>query len=97
LNIVVKKSETSKIGADILNHSHDFFDDIKKLTAIVDKINVAWSGDDSLKYINTMKSKYLPGLIELKDNLEAYGEYLQDVPDSYMALDETFTSKNIDV
>ena len=64
---------------------------------IIDSINTAWNGDDSLKYINTMKEKCLNGLKELNDCVDDYGIYLKKIPDVYGALDEAFSSKKIDV
>ena len=51
----------------------------------------------ALKYINIMKEKYIVGLDEIKSVVEEYGEYLKMVPDTYAAVDEVFSSKNIEV
>ena len=44
-----------------------------------------------------MKEKYTPQLEQLKDTLKEYGEYLTKVPDAYDILDETFSSRKINV
>ena len=86
-----------KNATDILNNVKNFEDEIKKLNRVIDNINTAWKGSDAIKYINAMKSAYIPELKELARNIEACGKYLQSVPKAYQTLDDIFSSKNIDV
>jgi hypothetical protein len=93
----ISKSTVSKNGSTIIQYSEEFSACIKKFLYIVDSINIAWEGNDSLKYINTMKEKLIPGLEELNSCIKDYGVFLKNVPNAYDILDETFSTKSIDV
>lgn len=97
MEVLINCSNTSSTGSKIVDYSNDFSTYVKKIDSILDSINTAWSGDDSLKYINAMKDKYIVELEEIKKYLEDYGNYLKKVPNAYKTLDEAFSSKNIDV
>ncbi len=97
MNIVISKSDITNYGSQIVDYSSEFKDEIKKFSALIESINIAWDGADALKYINTMKEKYIVGLEEIKSVLDEYGNYLKKVPETYSAVDEVFSSKNIDV
>jgi hypothetical protein len=97
MNITIKKDEVLKIGKSIIDDASDFEDETKKLLSIIDNINLAWEGADALKYINILKDKYIVGLNELSDVIKNYGEYLKNVPEAYMLLDEAYCSENIDI
>ena len=97
MNITVKKAEILKTGNDIVACSEDLTTSINRITAVIDNINSIWEGVDSLKYVNTMRDKYIVGLNELQDVVEEYGMYLRNIPEAYTILDETFASKQIDV
>ena len=97
MDIKINKNEVVKMGNRIISESSDFSNEIKKFNNAIEKINIAWQGDDSLKYINVMRDKYIVGLKELADVIEEYGDYLKNVPEAYSILDETFSSKNISV
>lgn len=97
MNIVISKSDITNYGSQIVDYSSEFKDEIKKFSALIESINTVWDGADALKYINTMKEKYIVGLEEIKSVLDEYGNYLKKVPETYSAVDEVFSSKNIDV
>lgn len=94
---MINKSDVTNYGKQIVNYSEEFNDEIKKMLGLIDSINEIWNGADALKYINIMKEKYIVGLDEIKSVVEEYGEYLKMVPDTYAAVDEVFSSKNIEV
>jgi hypothetical protein len=97
MNVTIKKNEVLKISNSIIANAEDFESNIKKLLNIIEGINLAWEGADALKYINTLKDKYIVELNGLVDVINQYGEYLKNVPEAYMLLDEAFSCKNIDV
>lgn len=97
MDIIIKKNEVRKMGDKIIDYSNDFMNDIKKFNSIIDSINIAWDGADSLRYINTMREKHVAGLEELKSAIQEYGEYLKNIPEAYSIVDEVFSSKYIDV
>ncbi len=97
MNIKVNNSALNKYGNKIKSNSKDFERDIKNFYSIIESINSAWEGDDALKYINVMRDRYMKMLLETKQLLDDYGNYLNGAADSYEVLDEVFSSKNIDV
>lgn len=97
MKIVIDKKSISKSGNEILECNEYINSDIKKLEGIIDSINNAWEGSDSLKFVNSMKDTYIKKLTELYEILNTYGEYLSNVPGAYEVLDETFANKNINV
>lgn len=97
MNIVINKSDIKNYGNQIIDYSSDFKDEIKKFSALIETINTIWDGADALKYINVMKEKYILGLEEIQNVLDEYGNYLKKIPEAYSAVDEAFSSKNIDV
>lgn len=97
MNVVVNKDFVIKSGNDIIQYAESFDSYIKRFVSIIESINTVWEGNDSLKYINTMKEKYVVGLEELNQFIKDYGQYLKNIPNAYEILDEVFSSKNIDV
>ena len=97
MNIIINKTEIINYGNQILDYSSEFKDEINKINALIESINTVWDGADALKYINVMKEKYIVGLEEIKVVLDEYGTYLKRVPETYSAIDEVFSSKNINV
>ncbi len=97
MNIIINKDDTTNYGNQIIDYSSEFKDEINKFSALIESINTIWNGADALKYINIMKEKYIVGLEEIKSVLDDYGNYLKMVPDTYSAIDEAFSSKNINV
>lgn len=97
MNVVVNKDFVIKSGNDIIQYAESFDSYIKRFVSIIESINTVWEGNDSLKYINIMKEKYLVGLEELNQCIKDYGQYLKNIPNAYEILDEVFSSKNIDV
>lgn len=97
MNININKSEVIKAGSQILGYSEDFDEYITKFLSIIESINTAWEGSDSLKYINTMKEKYILELEKLRDVLKERGNYLTNIPEAYTIIDNDFFNKKIDV
>ena len=97
MDIEISVTEVKNRGNEMIGYLDDFNTEIKKFETAINMINTMWNGADALKYINEMRDKYIVGLNEMKSVLEEYGKYLQKVPDTYSTIDETFTTKTIDV
>lgn len=97
MEVVVEGGSITASSKKILDNSTTFMELIKQFDTIIGNINTAWEGDDALKYINTMKEKYIVEMLKLQAILNSYGTYLSKVPGVYDTLDETFLSKTIDV
>lgn len=97
MEILINSTNTVNTGLKIVNYSNDFVACTKRIESIIDSINNVWDGEDSLKYINIMKQRYILKLEEIGKYLEEYGIYLQKIPDVYNTLDEVVSSKNIEV
>ena len=97
MEIIIDGTDTKKIGNNICQYSDDFSNDINKLLNSIESINTAWNGADALKYIQIMRDRYIIGLRELNDVIKKYGNYLENVPEAYSSLDETFSTKSINV
>ena len=97
MNIVIRKEETKTYGNQLLENVREFSRQINEYSRVISDINTAWDAPDALKYINTMRDKYLVSLNELRDILRDYAVYLRDVGNAYETLDNTFASKSIDV
>lgn len=93
----INKDIIVKRGNDLLEYSQDFGEYIKQFLNIIDSINSVWEGADSLKYINVMKERFVPGLEKMNSVIKEYGDYLKKVPEVYDLIDEIYSSKNIDV
>lgn len=97
MEVSIKRSDVKRVANEMLEYSQDFDDEVKRVKNIIESIGTAWNGTDAIKYVNTMRDKYVVKLDELSDLIRSYGEYLQKVPDAYQILDEAFVSRNIDV
>lgn len=97
MEVMIKCSDVINYGERINNYSSELQDNINRFNMLIESINDIWSGADALKYINLMQTKYSVGLQDIKSILDEYGEYLKKVADAYSALDETYSSKVIDV
>lgn len=95
--VIVNKNDITNYGEQIIEYSEEFSSEIRKFSELIDSINKAWDGADALKFVNTMKEKYVVKLEELKSVLDDYGKYLKDVSETYTVVDEIFSSKVIDV
>lgn len=95
--VIVNKNDVTNYGEQIIEYSEEFSSEIRKFSELIDSINKAWDGADALKFVNTMKEKYVVKLEELKSVLDDYGKYLKDVSETYTVVDEIFSSKVIDV
>lgn len=93
----INKDVIVKKGNELLEYSQDFGEYIKQFLNIIDSINYVWEGADSLKYINVMKERFVPGLEKMNSVIKEYGDYLKKVPEVYDLIDEIYSSKNIDV
>ena len=97
MKIRIENANVESLGNKVLECSRSFESDTKKLTSIIDSINSAWEGSDSLKYVNSLKEKMEPVLKELVNEMNNYGLYLKNVPNAYDILDEEYASKEIEV
>ena len=97
MDIYVDTFNTKKTANEILEIASNLDSYIKQLTSIIDRIDSAWDGDDSIKYINTMRDKLVLELQNLSKFVANYGSYLSSAPEAYTILDEVFSSKNIGI
>ena len=97
MKIVMNSSTIESLGNKVLSCSKTFENDTKKINSLIDSINSAWEGNDSLKYINTLKNKMEPVLKELSEEMNKYGLYLKNVPNTFDILDDEYASKEIEV
>ena len=97
MKVTINKSSITDVSKTILENVEYLQSDIKKLEEVINSINTAWDGADALKYINTMRDKYIVQLNELIDVIQKNGEYLSNIPKAYDLLDETFSNKNVSV
>ncbi len=75
----------------------NLLEQIRKYQYAVEHINEIWSGDDALKFVNSIVEKHIPQLENLHGVLVEYGVYLKTVPDTYIELDNIYASKHIEV
>jgi len=97
MKIFIDKSSVSNYAEQFVECSNKLDFEIKRLNSIIDSINNAWEGADASMYVNAMKTKYELEINQLKAILDSYSQYLKKVPDAYTSLDESFSSKSINV
>lgn len=97
MQVIINKGEISKIAKHISNNSNLLLEESKKINTIVSNINNAWEGSDAAKFITALEMKYITELEKMSKCIEEFGKYLENVPKVYSLLDDTFTSKNIEV
>lgn len=78
-------------------YSENITDEIKKIRKIISDISNAWTGDDASKYISVLQDRYILGLEQLKEIIDEYAVYLNNVPGAYELLDEFYSSKYIEI
>ena len=97
MEIIVKSDEIRNLGNQMINYSNELDAAIAKINNLADKISNAWHGEDATRYINVLQSRFSKGLDELREDLDDYGRYLLDVPQSYEILDANYENRYIDV
>lgn len=97
MNVIINEPNIANYGKQIIDYSNKFEDEIKKFSMLIDEINTIWEGKDAVKFVNTINEKHKVKFEELKGILDEFGEYLEQVPNTYSTLDDTFSSKYIDV
>ena len=95
MKIQVSPGKMKNISNELLNYSEDVKKYVLQLERIVDSINSIWEGDDSLKYINTMKEKNINSLQELNKCIVDYGRYLGDVHETYQMVYNGYKERKI--
>lgn len=97
MEVIVKSHEIKSLASEMSNYSEELGEEIKKIRNVVDKVGAAWSGQDASKYINVLQEKYILGLEELKEIINEYTVYLNNLPEAYELLDNVYSSKHIEV
>ena len=95
--IIVDGDQIQNAGNVIKEYANTLQSKIKEIESALDKINVAWQGEDAISYLNSMRSKYIVALQKLEERVDTIAEYLKKVPNTYGALDDSYGSKNIGV
>ena len=97
MKIKIDNANIESLGNKVLSCNETLESDVQRLNTIIDSINQAWEGSDSLKYINALKNKMEPVLKDLTNEVNNYGLYLKNIPNTYDILDEEYASKKIEV
>ena len=97
MKVIVEKNEIDTLARELYNYSEEFGDEIKKIRNIAGNIGTVWSGNDASKYIEVLQEKYILGLEDLKQIIEEYAIYLNNIPEAYELLDNIYADKNIEV
>lgn len=97
MKVTINKQSVSNVSKVILENVEYLQNDVKQIENVINSINEAWEGADALKFINTMRDKYISELNEAIDIISRNGTYLSNIPKAYDLLDETFSNKNINV
>jgi len=97
VRVEITKSTTTSIGRQIISDADEFRDCTNQLDRVIDNIAAAWTGDDATLFTGVVKSRHIAGLHELADTINEYGQFLANVPEAYVVLDETFAGKHINV
>ena len=97
MDVVVDAIEIRKKATLLKSYSDSLEDEIVKIKNIVSNISASWSGDDAVKYVDVLQEKYILGLNELKQIIDDYAIYLNNIPEAYEILDNVFSDKHIEV
>ena len=97
MDVVVDAIEIRKKATLLKSYSDSLEDEIVKIKNIVNNISASWSGDDAVKYVDVLQEKYILGLNELKQIIDDYAVYLNNIPEAYEILDNVFSDKHIEV
>lgn len=97
MKIKIDNANIESLGNKVLACGEDLEKGANRLNSIIDSINSAWEGSDSLKYVKSLQTKMQPVLKDLTKEINNYGLYLKNVPNAYDALDEEYASKEIEV
>lgn len=97
MDIYIDEAGIKSTSDSLTEEARSLLTQINMLNRTIDDINQAWQGTDALKYINVMREKYIVALHELKDFIDEYTIYLNNIPGAYSTLDEAFSNKNLSV
>ena len=90
MKVNINKKEVKKIGVQLIENSTSLSNEVKKITAIFDKLSICWTSDDFKKLEEDFMGVYLPNLQRLSDRWESYGEYLKLMSDPYDEIEKAF-------
>ena len=97
MEIIVNGEEIKNYALQLKECSFSLENEIKKISNIISNISASWNGNDATKYVNIMQEKYILGLEELKQVIDEYIIYLNNIPEVYELLDDTYSGKHIEV
>ena len=97
LKINVDSEEIKALASQLHDCSFSLETEIKNITNIISNISTVWTGNDATKYVNIMQEKYVLGLEELKNIIDEYAVYLNNIPEAYEILDNVYSNKHMEV
>ena len=97
MEIRIDTNDIQNIKAVIAEQIDDLEDNINNLLNNVESISSVWSGTDAATFITVYKEKIINSLNQMETILQTYNEDLDIVSQSYDALDDAFSKKNIEV
>jgi len=95
LEVIVKCDEIKSLATEASNYSEQLADEIKKIRNIIDNIGMAWNAADAKRYSDVVREKYILGLEALKEVIDEYVVYLNNIPEAYELLDDIYANKPI--
>lgn len=95
--ITIDNVQIKKVVDTFVNCKEELDTKILNIEEIIDNITTAWNGSDETKLIEVLREKYVIGLKDLSNCLEEYTKYIDSTVDAFNLLDDTFSSKKIEV
>ena len=96
MNVSIDYANVKLLSDKLTGYSEQFDSEIRNIKNIVENVSKAWGGDDATKYIEVM-NEYIMELEKIKEFIDIYSNYLENIPGVYELLDEIYSEKYIDV
>jgi uncharacterized protein YukE len=95
MKIRVNKSEIKRIGKKLSSNANDLHNEGQKINSIINEMAGYWEGEDRDRCVSLVKDTYLVNLERFKQKIDAYGNYLGEVPNVYDQLDNSYMKRKI--
>ena len=95
MKIRVNKSEIKRIGKKLSSNANDLHNEGQKINNIINEMAGYWEGEDRDRCVSLVKDTYLVNLERFKQKIDAYGNYLGEVPNVYDQLDNSYMKRKI--
>lgn len=90
-SLIIKNSVNLKECIDSINSEY------KNINTYIEELKSGWMGEKATKFYNAVENIYLPELKTAVDSMSNYYDYISKVPKAYETLDNSYSSKNIEV